>query len=266
MPDLTTNHGLQWHYELAGSGEAIVFIHGFGGSGHWWWQQKDFFEGDYQALTVDLPGHGQSSWGTVNLVQMAQGVRQIVDALNLASVNVVASSFGGLVAMELYRLVPEHISRMSFVGCVPKFARSNSYPAGLDIEKIRTLSQQFDGDYVSSLDIFFRSLFTMQERQSLVFKKIKDLRQNDNLPRREALKVFLSILEKADLRDRLSSIICPVQFITGEEDYICPKAVMEWIQEHMPNARLDFIQGCGHLPFLTQSERYNDLLENFLIN
>jgi pimeloyl-[acyl-carrier protein] methyl ester esterase len=76
----------------------------------------------------------------------------------------------------------------------------------------------------------------------------------------------LEILEKADLRDRISSMICPVQFISGTEDYICPRAIMDWVAGHTYNARFDFIEGCGHLPFLTEVNEYNRLLEDFLLN
>ena len=283
MPNayVTSQRGHQLYYEISGHGETIVFIHGFGGSSQWWGNQKKFFEKDYQVITIDLPGHGQSDWREIGLLELASGIKHLLLSLGLHRFNVVASSFGGLVALELYRLMPEDITRMSFVGAIPKFARSQSYPAGLDIEKIRTLSQQFDpspdardsvpsgalrGDYAAVLDIFFRSLFTMKERESEAFKSLKSLRQKEPLPRREALKAFLNILEKTDLRDRLSSVICPTQFITGSEDYICPRDVMEWIQDHMSNARLDFIEGAGHLPFLTKGKEYNELLENFLVN
>ncbi|MBI3602781.1 MAG: alpha/beta hydrolase [Candidatus Omnitrophica bacterium] len=266
MAYLVTNRNLKWYYEISGSGEPIIFIHGFGGSSRWWSAQKAFFETDYHVLTVDLPGHGQSSWGMVNLKDMAMDLRQMINTLDLDRINIVASSFGGLVALELYPLISKRTLRISFVGSIPKFARGPSYPAGLDIDRIRELSQQFEGDYASILDIFFRSLFTVQERESAAFKTVQELRDNDVLPQREALKIFLDILEKADLRHRLASLVCPVQFITGTEDYICPKAVMEWVGEHIPHARLDFIDGCGHLPFLTKATPYNDLLESFLIN
>ena len=266
MSFLVSNRGIRWHYEISGSGEGIIFIHGFGSSSQWWSAQKSFFETDYHVLTVDLPGHGQSSWGMVNLKDMAMDLRQMLNALSMDRINIVASSFGGLVALELYRLISQRTSRISFVGFIPKFAQGPSYPAGLDINRIRDLSWQFDGDYASILDIFFRSLFTMQERESAAFKTVKELLQNNVLPPREALKTFLDILEKADLRDRLSSLVCPVQFVTGAQDYICPQVVMEWVAEHMPNVRLDFIEEGGHLPFLTKTQQYNDLLENFLIN
>lgn len=263
---VTAKSGINWNYEISGQGEALVFIHGFGGSHRWWWNQTVSFEKDFHVLRIDLPGHGESSWAPTTLLSMAKDIKDLLESLHLMRINIVASSFGGLIAFELARIMPEDISRISFVGSLPKFGRSDAYPAGLHIDHIRTMSHQFEGDYAGILDIFFRSLFTAKERESAGFKKLKELRQSEPLPQKDALNSFLNILEKTDFRDRLSSVICPIQFIVGDQDYICPKDVMEWIQEHMLNARLDFIKDCGHLPFLTESQHYNDLLENFLIN
>jgi pimeloyl-ACP methyl ester carboxylesterase len=80
------------------------------------------------------------------------------------------------------------------------------------------------------------------------------------------LKHCLGILEKADLRDRIASVICPLQFITGSQDYICPRVIMDWVADHTYNARFDFIEGAGHLPFLVETKEYNRLLEDFLLN
>ena len=266
MPHFKTLRGLDWHYEVSGSGDTIVLIHGLGASGHFWQAQKDFLNTDFQVLTLDLPGHGQSSWMPVTLIEMVVDIRQILSSIGITQFSLVASSMGGLIALELYRMIPQDIMRMSLVGSVPKFAKGPHYPAGLDIDKIRTLSQQFDGDYAAILDIFFRSLFTMKERESDRFKWVKELRQSEPLPQREALKHFLDILEKTDLRDRIASVICPLQFITGTEDYICPRAIMDWVAQHTYNARFDFIDGCGHLPFLVETKEYNRLLEDFFLN
>jgi len=266
MPFFKTRRGLNWHYEVSGEGESIVMIHGLGASGHIWQAQKDFLQTDFQVVTLDLPGHGKSSWMPVTLIEMAIDIRQILSSLGLSQFSLVASSMGGLVALDLYRMVPQDIMRMSLVGSVPKFAKGPNYPAGLGLDEIRTLSQQFDGDYASILDIFFRSLFTMKECDSERFKLIKQMRAKEPLPQQIALKHFLDILEKADLRDRIASVICPLQFITGTEDYICPRAIMDWLAGHTHNARFDFIDGCGHLPFLVEAKEYNRLLEDFLLN
>ena len=266
MPYFKTHRGLDWHYEISGVGDTIVMVHGLGASGKIWQAQKDFLQTDFQVLTLDLPGHGKSSWMPVSLIDMATDIRQILSSLGISQFSLIASSMGGLVALELYRMIPQDIMRISLVGSIPKFAKGPNYPAGLEIDKIRMLSLQFDGDYAAILDIFFRSLFTMKERESDRFKWVKEMRQNEPLPKREALKRFLDILEKADLRDRIASVICPLQFITGIEDYICPRAIMDWLALHTHNARFDFIDGCGHLPFLVETKEYNRLLEDFLLN
>ncbi len=266
MASFTSHRGLKWHYEITGHGDAILFIHGFGGSSRWWGAQREFLQRDFQVITIDLPGHGESSWMPVTLSEMATDLRQLLHMLGITHLSLAASSFGGLVALELYRQMPNEIMRASFVGVIPKFARADNYPAGLDIDKIRKLSGQFDGDYGAVLEIFFRSLFTTKERNSEQFKAVKSLRESEKLPQREALKSFLDILEKADLRDRVSSVICPTQYITGKEDYICPQEIMAWVEEHTHNARFDVIESCGHLPFLTETIEYNRLLEDFLLH
>ena len=267
MATFTSKRGLQWHYEIKGTGEPILMIHGFGGSGQWWHYQQAFLAPDFQVITVDLPGHGKSQWIPVSLKDMADDLGQLMNSIGDLNFSIVASSFGGLIASEIYRQMPDHrVMRISFVGSIPKFAREGNYPAGLDIDKIRTMSQQFEGNYATVLDMFFRSLFTMKERNSERFKSLRELRVNEPLPHREALKNFLTILEKTDFRDRVSKIICPLQYITGSEDYIAPKPIMDWISEHTYNARFDSIDGCGHLPFLTEVEEYNRLLDDFLLN
>jgi len=266
MSFFKTHRGLNWHYEISGSGDVVVMVHGLGAAGKIWEAQKEFLQTDFQVVTLDLPGHGQSGWMPVSLNEMAIDIRQILSSLGVIQFSLLASSMGGLIALELYRMVPQDIMRMSFVGSIPKFARGPHYPAGLDIGKIRMLSHQFDGNYAAILDIFFRSLFTIKERESERFKWVKEFRQQEPLPSREALKYFLDILEKKDLRDRLASVICPLQFITGTEDYICPRAIMDWVADHTHNARFDFIDGCGHLPFLVETKEYNRLVEDFLMN
>jgi pimeloyl-[acyl-carrier protein] methyl ester esterase len=266
MPFFKTQRGINWHYEVTGSGDPIVMIHGLGGSGNFWEAQKEFLRADFTVVTIDLPGHGQSSWMPVNFVEMAVDLRQILSHLGLGPFSLVASSMGGLVALELYRMMPQEIMRISFVGSIPKFARGPNYPAGLDLVKIQGLSLMFDADYQGMLDAFFRSLFSMKDRQTERFKWVREMRKAEALPDKGALKHFLDLLERVDLRDRISSVICPLQFITGTEDYICPRAIMDWVAEHTYNARFDFLEGCGHLPFLTDTKEYNRLLEDFLLN
>ena len=264
MPHLTTKRGLDWHYEVAGEGEAILFIHGFGVSSRLWSTQVEHFSTGFKTITIDLPGHGESGWQDVGLIDMAIDLDFILGKLGIEQVNVVGSSFGGLIGLYLLKICPTRIQRLSFVGSLPKFARGPHYPAGLDIERIRKLSAQFEGDYQAMLEIFFRSLFSKQDRASERFKWIKQFHQEDVVPRREALKKFLNILETEDGRDILAHVNCRVQFINGTEDYIVPVEIMNWMQEMLPMANFDYLDGAGHFPFLIKPKEFNELLEGFL--
>ena len=265
MPSFTTKRGLTWSYELAGQGEMLLFIHGFGVSKEIWAQQVKHFSSHYQVMTIDLPGHGHSSWMDVSLSDMAVDIKEILNTLDVHQINVVASSFGGLIALKLFKFCPEKMQRVVFVGALPKFAREDNYPAGLDIAKIRKLSNQFSGDYKAILDIFFRSLFSKQDREGENFRWIKQCYSQQPVPQRPALLKFLDILEKEDLRDILAYIQYRVRLINGSEDYICPGQLVEWLQEALPYARFDLIKGAGHFSFLTRPKEFNDILEGFLM-
>ena len=265
MPYLKTPRGLDWHYESSGDGETIFFIHGFAGSLRLWEEQRNHFQTGYSVMAVDLPGHGQSAWQPSSLNDLALDLKFIWQQLDLHQVNVVASSLGGLLALKLFRICPERFQRISFVGALPRFARTMDYPAGLDIDKIRRLSQQFKDDYPGMLEIFFRSLFSRRDREDPSFAAVKALRAQDKLPLEEAAQTYLNILEKEDLRDMLAGLPYRVQFITGSEDTLCPLEVMHWLKGAVPHGRFDFIDGAGHLPYLSRSTEYNRLLEEFLM-
>lgn len=264
MPFLVTPRGLNWHYDVSGDGEAMLLLHGFGVSSRLWVGQAEHFKAHYKVITVDLPGHGQSEWKPVGLADMAFDLDYILGKLSVDHVNIVGSSFGGLVGLYLLKVNPWRVFRMSFTGSLPKFARTPTYPAGLDIPRIRRLSEQFDGDYQSILEIFFRSLFSQKDRESERFKWIKQFHKSDAIPKREALKYFLDILEREDGRDIIAHINCRVQFINGTEDYIVPVEAMQWLEEMLPHANFDYIDGAGHFPFLIRPKEFNELLEGFL--
>ncbi len=264
MPFITTQRGLTWHYDVAGEGEALLFIHGFGVSSRLWVSQVEHFSTGFKVITVDLPGHGESAWQDVGLLKMAVDLNFILSKLEVEQVNVIASSFGGLVGLYLFKTGPERIQRMSFVGSLPKFARTADYPAGLDIARIRHLSSQFDGDYQAMLEVFFRSFFSRKDRESERFRWIKQFHKSDAVPQRQALKKFLDILEQEDARDVIVNVNGRVQFINGTDDYIVPMAIMKWLEEMLPHANFDYIDGVGHFPFLTKPREFNELLEGFL--
>jgi len=264
MPHIKAHSGINWHYDVEGKGEHLLFLHGWGVDKRIWRQQSKFFAQYYRIMTIDLPGHGKSGWKKISLGVMVKDLKAILQTLEFDHVSIVGSSLGGLVALKLYDLYPKGIKRLVFVGSMPKFSRSADYPHGLDVGKMRKLGGQLDTDYPSIVNVFFRSLFTREERRSRRFKWLQKFRQSDGVPMRQALVEYLDILEQEDLREVLKKVRVPVQFINGRDDEICNKEMVAFLKKVRPESRFDFFEQCGHFPFLSKPYEFNQAVEEFL--
>ncbi|GJM28367.1 MAG: hypothetical protein DHS20C17_10020 [Cyclobacteriaceae bacterium] len=90
-------------YNLCGSGDlTLLFIHGWCIDKGYWSYQRDGFCTDYQVITFDLPGFGNSDsqreeW---TIEQYSQDVNSIIEQLNLENVVLIGHSMGGDIMLE----------------------------------------------------------------------------------------------------------------------------------------------------------------------
>jgi len=264
MPHLKTGSGIKWHYEVEGEGEDLLFVHGWGVDRRIWRQQLKYFGNYYRVISVDLPGHGKSEFKKITLERITRDLMEILMHVEAVKVNAVGSSLGGMVLLKLYELFPQIIKKLVFIGTLPKFSKSADFPHGLDVERMKKLGSHIENDYPSIVNIFFRSLFTKEERQTRRFKWLAKFRQFDEVPLKQALADYLEILEHEDLREVLKKIKVPVHFINGREDEICRAETVEFLQKSCPNSTVKFFEDCGHFPFLSKAYEFNDALEQFL--
>ena len=264
MPSYQADSGIEWYYDVEGEGESLLFIHGWGVDRRIWRQQAKYFAQFYRVISVDLPGHGKSSWKKVTLEVIARDLFLLLEHIQMKEMSVIGSSLGGMVALKLYILCPNKFTRIIFVGSMPKFCKTPDYPYGLDMDKLHKLCRQLNTDYPTIVHIFFRSLFTLEERRTRRFKWLQKFRQTAEVPVKQALVDYLDILQQEDLRDVLKTVAVPVQFINGRGDQICDASTVSFLRELMPTARFDFFEDCGHFPFLSKPHEFNQLLGEFL--
>ena len=264
MPFFKSPNTIDWYYDVEGEGQVLVFLHGWGVDRRIWRQQVKHFQKFCCTVTIDLPGHGQSSWQDVSLKLMAEDIHEILQARRAAPLTLIGSSLGGLVALKYYDLFPSTVERLVLVGAMAKFAKSADHPYGLDIEQMRHLENYVETEYPSIVNVFFRSLFTNEERQTRRFIWLQKFRQRDVPPAQKALVKYLDILEKEDLRGVLRRIKVPTQIVSGEKDPICDRPSVEFLRNQIPGARFDEFKDCGHFPFLSKAYEFNAVLEDFL--
>lgn len=109
------------HYREAGSGEPIVFAHGFGVDGRLWSPTAAALAADHRCVVPDWPLGSHSEPMSPDADQTAPGIARLVSeflaALELEDVTIVANDSGGAVSQILVTEHPERIGRLVLTNC-----------------------------------------------------------------------------------------------------------------------------------------------------
>ena len=109
------------YYETHGQGQPLVFINGLGSSTRDWEYQVPEFARDYQVITFDLRGHGQSGKpaGPYSLALFAADTAGLLKALGVGPAHIVGISLGGGVAFYLAIDYPALVKTLTIVNSGP---------------------------------------------------------------------------------------------------------------------------------------------------
>jgi len=120
-------------------------------------------------------------------------------------------------------------------------------------------------DYQKTMGDFFRGMFAEGELDPAQYQRIvHEIVMGGTSADPDAVRQSLKILSVADLREGLPLVDRPVLLVHGELDSICPAAASAYMAERLPMATLKIMAGCGHAPFMTQPERFNPMVQEFL--
>ena len=117
------NNGLTIHYQVAGSGEPVILVHGWGSDAHHNWIATGWVQMLQQHRTVialDVRGHGRSdkpvASDSYGYAQMCSDITAVLDALEVRRVDYVGYSMGAFMGAALLGRCPDRISRMVLGG------------------------------------------------------------------------------------------------------------------------------------------------------
>jgi non-heme chloroperoxidase len=139
MATITTTDGTEIFYKDWGSGQPIVFHHGWPLSADDWDSQMLFFlHQGYRVIAHDRRGHGrstQTAYGN-EMDTYADDVVQLARALDLKNaIHIGHSTGGGEVARYVARAEPGRVAKAVLIGAVPPImVKSDKNPGGLPIE------------------------------------------------------------------------------------------------------------------------------------
>src|SRR6201985_513781 len=112
-----TIHGYKRAYRIAGSGPAILLIHGIGDNSTTWQTVQTALAQRFTVIAPDLLGHGRSDKprADYSVAAYANGMRDLLSVLDIDRVTVVGHSLGGGVAMQFAYQFPQLVERLILV-------------------------------------------------------------------------------------------------------------------------------------------------------
>ncbi len=256
------------YYEERGEGPPIVFIHGWAMSGMVWQFQKEALAPYWRVIVPDLRGHGRSFLpvsARLSLSDMADDLVNLVQGLNLERAVLVGWSLGGMVALEAFAALREQLAGLVLVGATPCFIAGEGYGYGLPPKDVRGIALRLKRDYSKTMGDFFKGMFAPEEMHWDQYQRVvREIVIPGRQPAPEVALQGLELLAGADLRGFLPQIDRPVLLLHGSCDTISLPAASQYMAEHIPDAAMEIMEGCGHAPFMSRPDEFNRLLGGFM--
>jgi pimeloyl-[acyl-carrier protein] methyl ester esterase len=249
------------YMQTSGSGPDLVLVHGWGLNGGIWDTLVPLLEPGFRVTRVDLPGHGRSAWqGDEDLDGLARAVLECVPERAAW----LGWSLGGLVAARAALVSPARIERLVLVAVTPSFVSRPGWPTAMASEVFAAFATDLQRDYRRTLQRFLALQVRGSDAADVVLRELRARLLQHGQPVPEALMAGLDILRTTDLRARFADIACPVLLLTGTRDTLVPAAAAQPAADLLPNARVEFIDGAAHAPFLARTAVVAGIIGDFL--
>jgi pimeloyl-ACP methyl ester carboxylesterase len=261
MPQATIN-GARIHYERAGQGIPVIFLHAGIADHRMWEPQVPAFAQEYDVIRPDMRGFGRSELPPQRWSPVAD-VLGLIDELNLKPAHVVGCSMGGGVAIDFALDHPDRISKLVLVG--PGIGGRQfgaKYPELFaDVEA---------ADAAGDMDAVNRAearlwLDGPRRPEGYVKGGLRELFLDMNGGN------FSSDFKSAPIdhldppaAERLAEISTPTLVVVGDSDAPPIFDAVELLMEQVPHARKAVIHDAAHLPNLEHPDEFNRVVLEFL--
>jgi pimeloyl-ACP methyl ester carboxylesterase len=246
VPEININGETVFYRRNGSGGKMLLFVHGAGGNSlHWLATEQP--EG-WQALAVDLPGHGRTGGEPSDSIQgYADWLAAFIETLGEKPV-LAGHSMGGAIAQTLALTKPKLLSGLVLAGTG---ARLGVSPAILELCR--------SGDAAAVAQLISDSAYGPLTAQ----EKVREWNREFGLAGCYTYLADFTACNSFDIRERLGEITLPVLVICGSEDRLTPPKYSRYLAEHLADAVFEEIPQAGHMLMLEQPLLFNRALATF---
>jgi 3-oxoadipate enol-lactonase len=246
--------------EVDGEGDAVVCLHGLGGTSNNWTPVMAAM-GRQQVIRIDLPGSGRSHRveGALTIPRYADAVLTVCSRLNVDRFHVVAHSLGSIVAFELAVAQPRRVRSLALFGpllCPPEGARANIRARA---EKARSEGAQGMALIADAIVSSATSTDTKTNRPLALAMVRESVMRQDSDGYARSCEALANAQAAA-----IDSITLPTLLITGEDDAVAPPQSVRAIHERIRGSRMNVYARCGHWTTFERPDECSRDLREFL--
>lgn len=246
-------------YRQAGSGEAVVLIHGVGLNADAWAPQIEELSKTHRVIAIDMLGHGESepATGEVTLASYVAQVTSLLDTLGIAAANVVGHSMGGLVALGLALTHPKRTLRLAVLNSV--YQRTQEKRAAVQARAKELAAAGTVGNVEEPLERWFGP----RGKQPPIAQSVRSWLQVAN-PKGYATAYGIFASSDEAFAGRLGKLAMPALFATGSEDANSSPEMARAMAHDAPKGKALVIAGERHMMNLTNPAAVNSALRELL--
>ncbi len=239
-----------------GSGDNLLYLHGAGGFTGWD-DCLDRLAANFHVIAPAHPGVAGSDGleHLDDLWDLTLFYEELLDELGLESTNVVGHSYGGMVAAELAAQCPRRVRRLVLVGSLGLWLDSTPVADFFILtrsERARLLWYDGESEVAQSF---------MAPPEDPVERMEADLTRTQTL---SAVGKFVWPIPDRGLTKRAHRITMPTLLLWGDSDGVVPPQYGTAFRDLLPNANLQVIECCGHIPQVERPEEFTAAVTGFL--
>ncbi len=248
---------LNYSWEDNSREESLLLIHSLGTNLTIWDQVLEALSKEYNLLTLDLRGHGQSDppTSTTSIKDYAMDVEQIIDHIGVGQLHVIGLCLGGLIAQYLAIYKQTKVGKLIVSNSAPKIGSKELWNERIDAFKEFGLEGLVD----STIERSFTESF-----KTLEIEQIENFRKMFLTTSSEGYIAACESLRDEDLRTETKRIKAETLFIGGEEDQVVTAKYVEDHSLYIRNSKAYIMPGVGHLPCFEKPKEYVEIIRQFL--
>jgi 3-oxoadipate enol-lactonase len=247
-------------FERSGSGPPLLLIMGMSGTSLSWGEPfLELLREDFDVIAYDHRGVGASARldGPLSIAQMGKDAADLLEALELDSAHVLGISMGGMVAQELALAHPERMRTLT-LGC------TYCGGAGATITAPEVVQKLVAGMMSGDRQVALRTAWEVNVSPSVADDPAAYAAFLEIAARRavavEVIQAQMQACVEHDTSARLPELELPTLVVHGTDDQMLPVENGRQIASLIPGARLEVLDGAGHMFWVERPQRSAELV------